>query len=274
VYCQFIVERVQHAVRVSNVLPSIIVGPRANRNSHRSTYHADKAWSSRPGPDAPDNDVGSSALRQTRRLTQPACAGPGTFVSKFVNFAKSKFSKLTKKRFSMLQVAEDGDEGAEGAAAPAGAVGKAPGLPSAPFPGEVVYASNPADDVPFEGAAATDLALFARLNHVIDLALDDVCESSMPNQFYQYCAPILRKQGKVSNLLARHFKPQDICVDIQMCSKRSYIFRILKHAQKPARSVHGLKNLAKRVFSSLKSSAKRTMHSVKRTVHSVKTFSR
>lgn len=70
--------------------------------------------------------------------------------------------------------------------------------------------------------------LYQNINHAIDIAMDEVCESSMPNDYYQYCKIIFKRQDSVVNMLGRSFFPRDVCINLNVCNKSSYIFQ-MKH---------------------------------------------
>lgn len=90
---------------------------------------------------------------------------------------------------------------------------------------------RPEYDQYYEGL---EMQLFINMRHVTRLLMDNVCESAMPNQYYSHCRAVLKNERPILNLIGRQFKVQDICVNIAMCTRRSYIYK-MKHTPKPPR---------------------------------------
>jgi EF-hand domain pair len=71
--------------------------------------------------------------------------------------------------------------------------------------------------------------IYNEVYRVVDIAHDEVCERSMPQMYYGYCKTVTQKQNVITSLLAREFKPLDICNRIGMCTHENYVYTDLKH---------------------------------------------
>ena len=71
---------------------------------------------------------------------------------------------------------------------------------------------------------ALETQLYNEIFHITDLTLDHVCESGMPNDYYELsCKLVFEDQAKIVSHIARQFSALNICLEIDLCTDKSYI---------------------------------------------------
>jgi hypothetical protein len=81
--------------------------------------------------------------------------------------------------------------------------------------------------------SALERQIYAEIYNVADRTLDQVCEGSMPNDYYPVCQEIFKKQGDIVSLVSRQFGAAAVCSKVGMCPPSSYINRQVHTPQLP-----------------------------------------